>query len=246
MAGRVIVAGGAAAVLAAVLIGGWFFFIRSDNPPAVSLAGAVASLTPTPTSEGSTATPTTSNTSTGGSPEGLVGTWTLIPESDSFVGYRVREELVGIGATTAVGRTHTLTAGLEFDGATVSGVEVVADLTALQSDDNRRDGQLGRQGLQTNQFPTGSFVLAEPISLDGVPEEGVAIDVVAVGDLTLHGVTNRVSFPLQGQRVGDTVVVVGSLEIAFADYGMTAPSAASVISVEDRGVIELQLFFGRA
>ena len=40
-------------------------------------------------------------------------------------------------------------------------------------------------------------------------------------------------------------MVVGSLPIEFADYDIEAPSAMSVVSVEERGIIELQLIFQR-
>jgi hypothetical protein len=39
------------------------------------------------------------------------------------------------------------------------------------------------------------------------------------------------------------VQVVGSLPIAFADYGITAPTAPAVASVDDNGEMEMQLFF---
>lgn len=66
-----------------------------------------------------------------------------------------------------------------------------------------------------------------------------------VGDLTIHGVANRLDVPLQAQLVGDVIVVVASAEVVFADYGVQTPSAAIVVSVEDHGTVELQLFFTR-
>lgn len=241
---------GVAAVVVAALIGGWYFFIRGDDPAPVSLAGAVASVsdaaatatsaaTASATAEAaSTATPVAS---TDGS---LDGTWTLVA-ADSFVGYRVKEQLVSVGATEAVGRTSAVTGSLDFDGSAITAVEVVADLTRLKSDDDRRDGRLRTQGIQWGTFPEASFVLAEPIAIDGVPAEGDTISATAVGDLTLHGVTNRVEFPLQGTLSNGLVVVVGSLLVQFADYDMETPSALSVVSVEEQGVIELQMVFGR-
>ena len=40
-------------------------------------------------------------------------------------------------------------------------------------------------------------------------------------------------------------VVVGSLEITFADYGVTVPQAPVVVSVDDFGIVEMQLLFTR-
>ena len=39
-----------------------------------------------------------------------------------------------------------------------------------------------------------------------------------------------------------SILVVGSLDIVFADYGVEAPSAQIVVSVEDQGTLELQLW----
>ena len=71
------------------------------------------------------------------------------------------------------------------------------------------------------------------------------ITVDATGNLTLHGVTKEVTIPLQAQRKGDAIAVVGSLDIPFADYSINKPSAAAVLSVDDHGAFEVQLFLTR-
>ena len=116
-------------------------------------------------------------------------------------------------------------------------------MTQLQSDDSRRDRQLRTRAIETNTFPTAGFVLTEPIHLDGVPEEGVPIAATAVGDFTLHGVTRTVEIALEGQLVDGLLVVIGSLEIALADYDIEPPVGFSVLSVADDGVMEFQLVF---
>ena len=176
---------------------------------------------------------------------GLVGRWEVLADGSSFAGYRVEEELARIGATTAVGRSTVLTGSLVFDGAAITEVVIEVDLTALTSDDSRRDGALRRQALETNTYPTTSFTLTEPIPIDAVPAEGVALSVTATGDLTLHGVTREVQIPMEGQLVGDRVAVVGSLEIIFADYDMDTPSAFIVLAIDDHGIMEFQLVFER-
>ena len=176
---------------------------------------------------------------------GLVGRWEVLADGSSFAGYRVEEELARIGATTAVGRSTVLTGSLVFDGAAITEVVIEVDLTALTSDDSRRDGALRRQALETNTYPTTTFTLTEPIPIDAVPAEGVALSVTATGDLTLHGVTREVQIPMEGQLVGDRVAVVGSLEIIFADYDMDTPSAFIVLAIDDHGIMEFQLVFER-
>ena len=252
---------GIAAVLAilAVGIGGAVYLFARSTPDAVSLPSAVAgaSATPEPTTAAST-DPTASAEPTAAASDGagtgtLEGTWSVDGSigsfadfTSSFVGYRVQEELVGVGAATAVGRTPEVTGTLTVAATSITAVEITADLTGLESDSDMRDGQLGRQGIQTDQFPTATFVLAEPIVLDALPADGETIQVTALGDLTLHGVTNRVEIPLQAVRNGDVVTVAGSLDIAFGDYGIAKPESMRVLSIEDTGVMELQLHFTKA
>ena len=177
---------------------------------------------------------------------GLVGRWEVLADGSSFAGYRVEEELARIGATTAVGRSTVLTGSLVFDGAAITEVVIEVDLTALVSDDSRRDGALRRQALETNAYPTTTFTLTEPIPIDSAPAEGETLSVTATGDLTLHGVTREVQIPMEGQLVGDRVAVVGSIEIVFADYDMDSPSAFIVLAIDDHGIMEFQLVFERS
>ncbi len=176
---------------------------------------------------------------------GLVGRWEVLADGSSFAGYRVEEELARIGATTAVGRSTVLTGSLVFDGAAITEVVIEVDLTALTSDDSRRDGALRRQALETNTYPSTTFTLTEPIPIDAAPAEGETLSVTATGDLTLHGITREVQIPMEGQLVGDRVAVVGSLEIVFADYDMDTPSAFIVLAIDDHGIMEFQLVFER-
>jgi len=244
--------------IVAVTTGTWWWVSRGDAPEEVSLAAAVAGLsTPTPASTSAPAAGSTMATATttapaevttaapAAAPETLDGTWVVVP-ADSFLGYRIDEELRLIGATTAVGRTSDIEGTLEFDGNAITAVSVVADVRTLRSDDSRRDGQLRTQALESNAFPEATFVLAEPIAIEGDPTAGAEIEAVAVGDLTIHGVTQRVQMPLQGRYLDGQVVVVGSTVILLADYDIDAPRAASVLSVSEEATIELQLVFRKA
>jgi polyisoprenoid-binding protein YceI len=232
--------GGAVAAVAVAALGGaalYYSMGSTDAPARASISDAVSSLNATQSAT-STETASTSNGA-----DALAGTWTLAADSESFVGYRVQEELAGFGTFTAVGRTQGVEATMEFDGSAITDVQVTADLTGLTSDNSMRDGQLKRQGLQTDTYPTATFVLTQPIELDGVPEDGETVEATAVGDLTLHGVTRSISIPVEGQFTNGYAAIVGTLDINFADYGIEKPTSARVLSIEDRGVMELQLVF---
>ena len=164
--------------------------------------------------------------------------------SDNFVGYRVTEKLVAnVVESTATGRTDNVTGTLTIDGTTVSGVTVSADLRDLESDNSFRDGRIHGSGLESDRFPEAKFVLTEPITLSKIPEAGETITAEATGNFTLHGVTKKVTIPIQGRWDGKDVQIVGNLPIVFGDYNITAPTAPAVASVDDHGEMEFQLFF---
>jgi polyisoprenoid-binding protein YceI len=251
---RVLIVGAALVVLATVAAGTWYLFLRAPAPAEVAL-GAEPVATASPSAAPALDTPATADATADAAsdPAGLDGTWTIDSSigsfsdfSGSFVGYRVQEELVGIGASTAVGRTPDVSGSLVLDGSTITDASFEADLTTLQSDSGMRDGQLGRQGLETDTYPTATFVLAKPIELSEVPAEGQAIKATAVGDLTLHGATQRVEIPVEARLADGVVTVVGSLPIAFGDYGMTAPESMRVLSIDENGTMEFQLQFTKA
>lgn len=173
----------------------------------------------------------------------LAGPWTLSERGESFVGYRIDEELANIGATTAVGRTGEIMATLEFDGAAITAVEIVADLRTLRSDQSFRDGALRDRGLESDTYPFATFRLTEPIPIDRLPVGQDTLAVTVAGTLELHGVTNDVQIALAGQYVDGLVVVSGSTEIVLTDYDIEAPTGFRVLSIAEAGLMEFQIVF---
>ncbi len=183
---------------------------------------------------------------------GVAGAWTVdtsIGDFDyeqatgSFAGFRVDEELT-IGEVTAVGRTGEVSGFIQLGAGGLEAAEITVDMSTIETDRPLRDGRT-RQALATNQFPTATFVLTEPVALPAGAADGAAFSLAAAGDLTIKGVTNPAVFALDAQLVDNVIVVVGSTEVRFDDYGVQAPSAPIVVSVEDHGIIEFQLLFTR-
>jgi polyisoprenoid-binding protein YceI len=243
---------GLGAIVVALLVGGWmgfsYLFLREPAPAAVGLSTASPSAAASEESAATASSDPAASASSATSGEGLDGTWTVDPSigsfsdfSSSFVGYRVDEELANIGAATAVGRTPDVTGSLTLDGSTITAVEIEADLSTLQSDKSQRDGQLHRQALETDQFPTATFSLTQPIDLGSVPAEGQVIQATATGDLTIHGVTRSVQIPVEARLSGGVVTVTGSIDILFADYSINRPTSFAVLTIADHGTMEFQL-----
>lgn len=242
---------GGLAGLALLVVAGfavWYFALRDDGPKAVSTESALQALeqaTATAAGGNSGGTPAASARTPVTGSEELNGTWTVDPSLGSFVGYRVKEELAGIGGTTAVGRTAGVTGDLTIQDNRATAATITADMTKLRSQESARDGQLRNQGIEYSRFPTSEFKLSSTDIPDGV-EDGETASVTLNGSLTLHGVTKDISMPAEVTLKDGVLVVVGEVEVQFEDYAIQKPSAARVVSMEDKGVIEVQLFFTKA
>jgi polyisoprenoid-binding protein YceI len=236
---RVFTGGAAVVIVALAAIGVWYHFYGDDAPPPVSIDDAAAAVDSSPTA--TTAAPTGSAPATG-----IDGEWAITEAADSFIGYRIGQELIGVGAQDVVGRTSAVEGSAIIAGSSLTSASVTADMTQLDSGESLRDQTLRGQALQTGTFPSATFELSEPLALPASLAEGQTISVMAHGTLTLHGATQAIAIPLDAQLNNDILVVVGSHDIALADYAIEPPSAPVVASVDDHGVLEVQLFFSRA
>ncbi len=231
---------GGAALIAALLGGAYWYVFGGSSPAEVALA----SPSPGGALQGD---------STAASDGSFDGTWTIDTQSGSFedftstfAGYRVQEELGGVGTNNAVGRTPDVSGSLRIEGTSITAVSVEVDMTTLTSDDDRRDNSLRTRGLETQVYPTATFELTEPIEVGKTPEQGEILELDATGELTLHGVTREVTVPIQARWTGERIEVVASFEVALADYDITPPTGFLVLSIADVGTVEMNLLFRKA
>jgi polyisoprenoid-binding protein YceI len=125
-----------------------------------------------------------------------IGSFSVEDPTSSIVGVRVDEELASVGAITAVGRTPDVAGTLSVDETTLASADFVVDLTTILSDESRRDDNI-QDALNTENNPTASFTLTEAIDLGDALLGGNVVAVTIVGDMTINGVTNRVSMPVE-------------------------------------------------
>ena len=171
--------------------------------------------------------------------EGVSSAWIVTDASE--LGYRVKEVLFGVD-TDAVGRTNQITGSLTIAGTAVTDAEFVVDVASIKSDESRRDGQFAGRIMSTDEFPTATFTLTEPIELGTDATEGVDVATTATGELTLRGVTNPVTFELTAKLENGKIGVLGSIPVVFADYDIANPSFGGV-TTEDDGSLEFVLVF---
>jgi polyisoprenoid-binding protein YceI len=208
-------------IAALIAVGAWYVFGGS--------APAKPSLSSDPVATGGPATPD--------------GTWKVVQGKDVYLGYRMTEVFGGdIVHKTAVGRTPNVSGTMTITGDRVTAARVSGDLRELHSDRAPRDNYIHTHAIESDQFPEATFELTEPISLRAPLSKGTPVHVSATGDLTLHGVTRRVTVPLDARWTGPTVEVVGTAPIVLRDYKIEPPQT-SVVRADDHGSLELALTF---
>ncbi len=173
---------------------------------------------------------------------------TLAPNA-SEARFRVREQLANRELPSdAIGRTKAVNGQVVLDprGAILTDQSRIdVDVSTLQSDQAQRDNFIKRTTLQTSQFPTATFAPVEANGLPSpLPTDGQATFELT-GDLTVHGVTRRVTWSTTAQFGPQQVTGSASIDFNFGDFGMQPPKAGPVLSVSEPGHLELDFTANR-
>ena len=174
------------------------------------------------------------------------GPWTFTVVAGSKTTVRVREVLAQVrlpGDATLVTTVMKGAFVLNADGTFADGSKITTDLTTLRSDQSQRDQFIKDNTLQTRRFPSAEFAptktsgLSMPLALSG------DLSFTITGNMTVHGVTKEVTFTVKAMRDGAKLTATATAEPTwrFADFGMSVPRAASVLSVEDEIRLEIGL-----
>lgn len=237
---RVILAGLIGAVaLATLATGSWWFFIREDATLATSapdipegLVNATASPVP---GTGDAATATDED----------VLTFKINPDL-SEAAYFVDEELASLGIpSTAKGSTTEIEGefNLTVDGATLAPgttSQFTVQLGNLTSDESRRDGRV-QQALETSTFPAATFTISSITGYDASIPEGEEQTLQLSGTLDLHGVQREVTWDVKAFREGNVISALATVAISFADFDITPPTFAGLVSIDDQATLQVQL-----
>jgi polyisoprenoid-binding protein YceI len=164
------------------------------------------------------------------------GTYQVGPGSEA--GYRVTEVLVGQNST-AVGRTSKIWGSVTISGASVTSATFTVDMASIESDQSERNAQFDDRIMDVAQYPTATLKLTTPIALGSIPPVGSKVTYTATGDLTMHGVTRRVTFSLTAERSADGIDALADLPIAFADWNIANPSIGGFVTTDSSGTLEV-------
>ena len=167
----------------------------------------------------------------------------VLAPSGSAARYRVREQLMGHDfPNDAVGETKNLTGTIAFD----ANGKVVRDESKFTleagtfvSDQNRRDGYVRGRLLESDDYPTITFVPTEVRGVKPpVPKSGSA-QIQLVGDLTVHGVTRPTTWNGTVEFNNSGLTGTAATAFTFQDIRMDQPRVPVLLSVADSIKLEI-------
>ncbi len=171
----------------------------------------------------------------------LDGTWEV--DSGSVAGFRIEQTVLFMTADV-VGRTNGVTGSIVVSGDRVTSATFELDLTAITSG-GKPQPQFAIS-LDTSAYPTATFWLENPVAMPASLASGAPIAAAVVGQLTLHGTTREVTASVSGRLDGTAVLLVGSIPIVLADWGINGPTGyGPLASVADHGSAEFLLVLRR-
>lgn len=168
----------------------------------------------------------------------LSGTWTVGPTSEA--GYRIVED-TPMGETTVTGRTSTVEGSVTLAGGELTATEVVVNLASVASDQPLRDTAFRDTIMKTSEFPTATFRQADAVAIPGSPSATAPTSVEVAGTLDLRGAERPAIATIEAVTDGDTITVVGKIEVQLADFGIDPPKIPGLVTVRDSGTIEFKL-----
>jgi len=237
---RLLLAGALVAVLTTALAaGGWWFLIREDAHLASSAPDIPDELLQ------STATPAATEDAGQDTASSSVLTFHINPEL-SEAAYFVDEELASIGLpSTAKGTTNEIEGEfyLTADRTALAADQqstFAVDLRNLTSDESRRDQRV-QQALETSQYPTATFTVSGVTGYDPAIPEGEEQSLQLTGIFDLYGVEREVTWEVKAYREANVISALATVTISFADFDITAPTFAGLVSISDQATLQVQL-----
>lgn len=177
------------------------------------------------------------------------GHWVIVPGAGSNftqAGYTFQEILPGQEKTTSGradnGSEENITGDLQVEDGTLTEGAIDVRVAGISSDVEKRDINVRRSILHTDEHPKAKFSITKPVDLSGIPDDGSVGEVDVTGDLTLLGESRKVTAPLKVLRTGEKVIVQGNVPFKRSDFNINTPEFVAA-KIADEGTIDLLLVF---
>lgn len=185
-----------------------------------------------------------SDVASGISPEGSFVLYRINP-SQSKATFVIDEILNGsdktvIGETSNIGGEVSLSLENLADGQIG---EILVNARTFKTDSERRDGAIARFILKSEEH---EFIRFNPESVralnPGTPTQDEPVRYEVTGDLTIAGVTKKVTFSVLLTSINEnTLTARGETQITRTDFNITIPSVQSVTYVADSVTLQIDI-----
>jgi polyisoprenoid-binding protein YceI len=102
-----------------------------------------------------------------------------------------------------------------------------------------RDHFVRQNYLETDSYPTETFVSTSVQGLPSSYRDGQVIHFQLIGNLALHGQTNKEVFDVQGKVVGNSITGTAISIIYMTDFGIQPPNLVNIAIAQNKVVITL-------
>jgi polyisoprenoid-binding protein YceI len=161
----------------------------------------------------------------------------IVP-SKSEISYEVGEVFIQDGNVfnVAVGVTSEVSGEVEIDpenpqNSTLSTLTV--DISQFKSDSNRRDNAIRNDWLESASFPLATFEATEIVGIPEVAQAGEEYTLQIIGDLTVHEVTQSVTFDVTVQVTEEMLTGEATTTILMSDFGVGPIDILGILKTDD-------------
>ena len=138
------------------------------------------------------------------------------------------------------GSTQSVEGWATIEQGSVQAGEIVVDMTDVSTDNERRDINVRNKIFHTNEYPTATFSITEPVDVSEVPGDGTPGKVTLAGEMEIRGETRPLSHEFDILRDGDRVIVSGDVDINRNEYGVESPEFVAA-KIDDTGQLNIRL-----
>ena len=118
---------------------------------------------------------------------------------------------------------------------------IVVPAASMRTGNRRRDRTLREKVLETERYPEIIFELRQFTGDLSHFRPGQTFPVQVVGDLTVHGKTEKVQLPVDVSVFPTAVVLTGSFPVHWKAYGLQDPSLPVVARVKEPMFVAFRL-----
>jgi polyisoprenoid-binding protein YceI len=141
------------------------------------------------------------------------------------------------------GKTSDVTGTITADPAnpSASSVNVIINIDSLDTGVGLRNKEMRERFLETNKFGTATF---KSISITGPPSiaPNQPVEINVTGDMTLHGVTKRMTIQVRVVLIPDgRIHASSSFKIHMPDFGISVPHSI-LVTVNDDVPVRLDVW----